>query len=115
MWIEKLLSGVLRVLTPLGARYIRPSLAQRIYLLWIFRHFTVLPLQVLTRRQRRVIDALCVEPRFVSRTESDGWEAPILGTLERRPPIAPTPDAPTPDSRARVSPFVRDLSNAERR
>jgi len=47
MWIEKLLGGVLRVLTPLGARYIRPALAQRIYLLWIFRNFKVLPLQVL--------------------------------------------------------------------
>jgi hypothetical protein len=61
MWIEKLFAGVLRVLTPLGARYIQPSLAQRIYLLWIFRHFTVLPLQVLTPRQRRVIDAMCVD------------------------------------------------------
>ena len=65
MWLEKLFAGILRVLTPLGARYIQPSFAQRIYLLWIFRHFKVLPLQVLTPRQRRVIDALCVEPRFV--------------------------------------------------
>ena len=48
MWFEKLFAGVLRVLTPLGPRYIRPSFAQRIYLLWIFRHFKVLPLQVLT-------------------------------------------------------------------
>ena len=48
MWMEKLLAGVLRVLTPLGPRYIKLSLAQRIYLLWIFRHFQVLPLQVLT-------------------------------------------------------------------
>ena len=29
--MEKLFAGVLRVLTPLGPRYIRPSLAQRIY------------------------------------------------------------------------------------
>lgn len=115
MWIEKLFSGVLCVLTPLGARYIRPSLAQRIYLLWIFRNFKVLPLQVLTSRQRRVIDGLCVEPRFVPLSESDGWEAPILGTLERRPPIAPA----TRRSNARISDavsrFASDLSNAERR
>src|SRR6185312_7175970 len=99
MWMEKLFAGVLRVLTPLGPRYIRPSLAQRIYLLWIFRNFQVLPLQVLTRRQRRVIDELCVEPRFVSLTDPDGWEAPILGTLERRPPSpkrrALLPESPT--------------------
>jgi hypothetical protein len=90
MWMEKLFAGVLRVLTPLGARYIQPSFAQRIYLLWIFRHFRVLPLQVLTPRQRRVIDAMCVEP------------------------IAPTPvcdNARVSD----VSPFATDLSNAERR
>jgi len=113
MWIEKLFAGVLRVLTPLGPRYIRPSLAQRIYLLWIFRNFQVLPLQVLTRRQRRVIDELCVEPRFVSLTDPDGWEAPILGTLERRPPISqPRPPAGIADA---VSRFGADLSKAENR
>ena len=113
MWMEKLFAGVLRVLTPLGPRYIKPSLAQRIYLLWVFRNFQVLPLQVLTRRQRRVIDALCVEPRFVSLTDSKGWEAPILGTLERRPPIAP-PRRPNTRISDAVSPFGSDLSNAER-
>jgi hypothetical protein len=115
MWMEKLFAGVLRVLTPLGARYIKPSLAQRIYLLWVFRHFKVLPLQVLTSRQRRVIDAMCVEPHFVPLTEENGWESPILGTLERRPPIAPRPvgsNACIPDA---VSPFANDLSNAGRR
>jgi hypothetical protein len=115
MWLEKLFAGVLRVLTPLGARYIQPSFAQRIYLLWVFRHFRVLPLQVLTPRQRRVIDALCVEPRFVPLIEKDGWEAPILGTLERRPPIAPANERPSARVTNAVSPFGADLSNAERR
>ena len=113
MWLEKLFTGVLRVLTPLGARYIQPSFAQRIYLLWIFRHFKVLPLQVLTSRQRRVIDALCVEPRFVPPTEKDGWEPSIIGTLERRPPAAPATNRPQVTNP--VSPFAADLSNAERR
>ena len=115
MWLEKLFTGVLRVLTPLGARYIQPSFAQRIYLLWIFRNFNVLPLQVLTPRQRRVIDALCVEPRFVPLSESDGWEAPIIGILERRPPIAPSPARGKARVTDTVSPFAADLSNAERR
>jgi hypothetical protein len=113
MWLEKLFTGVLRVLTPLRARYIQPSFVQRIYLLWIFRHFRVLPLQVLTPRQRRVIDALCVEPRFVPLTEKDGWEAPIIGTLERRPPIAPAPLRGKGRVTDAVSPFAADLSNAD--
>src|SRR6267154_5821974 len=53
MWLEKIFGGVLRVLTPLGPRYIKPALSQRIYLLWIFRHFHILPVQVLSARQRR--------------------------------------------------------------
>jgi len=112
--LERLFAGVLRVLTPLGPRYIRPSLAQRVYLLWVFRHFEILPLQVLTRRQRRIIDALCVEPRFVSQMDAEGCEAPILGTLERRPPItaAKRPNTRIADA---VSPFAGDLSRVERR
>jgi hypothetical protein len=114
MWFEKLFAGVLRVLTPLGARYIKLSLAQRIYVLWIFRNFQILPLQVLTSRQRRMIDALCVEPRFIPLTDADGWEAPILGTLERRPPTIATPVGSNARSADAVSPFAANLSNAER-
>jgi hypothetical protein len=106
--LEKLFSGVLQVLTPLGPRYIAPSFGQRIYLLWIFRHFRILPLQVLTPRQRRLIDDLCEHPQFVSRTQPDGWELPIVGTLERRPPVEAVPSRDT----AAVSdsaPFATDL------
>jgi hypothetical protein len=79
MWVEKLFGGVLRVLTPLGPRYIKPSLSQRIYLLWVFRHFQILPLLVLTSRQRRLIDALCQESGFISLPQANEWEAAILG------------------------------------
>jgi hypothetical protein len=84
MWMEKLSAGVLRILTPLGPRYLKPSLAQRVYLLWVFRHFEKLPLQVLTRRQQKLIQNLWSEQRFVYLLYE---EAPILGTLERRPPV----------------------------
>src|SRR5256885_1692056 len=57
MWLEKLSSGVLRVLTPLGPRYLNPSLAQRLYLIWVFRHFETLPVKVLSSRQRRMIES----------------------------------------------------------
>jgi hypothetical protein len=111
---EKLFSGVLRVLTPLGPRYIKPSLAHRIYLLWVFRHFQILPLQVLTGGQRRVIDAMCVEPRFVSLAQADGGDAPILGTLERRPTVK-SPSRPGSGMAEAVSPFASDLYKAQHR
>ena len=59
MLIGKLSNGVLRVLTPLGPRFVRPTLSQRLYLLWTFRHFELLPLQVLNTRQRQLIDDFC--------------------------------------------------------
>ena len=87
MFIEKLSDGVLRVLTPVGPRYIRPQLsAARIYLLWIFRHFAMLPLQVLNQRQQKLIDGLCAEHRFVSLPRTVEWvDSPVLGTVEWRP------------------------------
>jgi len=89
MWTEKLLDGVLRVLTPLGPRYLKPSFTQRIYLLWIFRNFQTLPVKVLSRRQLKRIDAMCGQHGFVSLLEPNGWmDAPVLGTLEQRPPVA---------------------------
>ena len=84
MWTEKLSAGVLRILTPLGPRYLKPSLTQRIYLLWVFRNFEKLPLQVLSLRQRKFIATLCDEQRFISLLNE---EAAILGTLEGRPPV----------------------------
>jgi hypothetical protein len=88
MWMEKLTSGVLRVLTPLGPRYIAPTFWQRVRLLWIFRNFEVLPLQVLKPWQQQLIDDLCAERRFVSLSTPNMLEdAPVLGTVERRPPV----------------------------
>ena len=78
MWIDKLVDGVVRILTPIGPRYVRLTLPQRFYFLWIFRHFEKLPQQVLSERQQRFIDALCVEHRFIS-LPSSMEEAPIIG------------------------------------
>src|SRR5256886_9960327 len=66
MWTEKLSAGVLRILTPLGPRYLKPSISQRVYLLWVFRHFEKLPLEVLSRRQQRLISNLYAAQRFRS-------------------------------------------------
>ncbi len=87
MWMEKMSRGVLRVLTPIGPRYIRPVFLQRVYLLWVFRHFHNLPQQVLSRRQQRLIDDLCTSQEFVSLLQRDGLEeVPVIGTVERLAP-----------------------------
>ena len=86
MWFEKLFSGVFRILTPLGPRYLRPSFAQRLYLLWVFRNFSTLPLRVLTRRQQQLVESMCAQNRFVS-FGAGVDDAPLLGTLEQRPPV----------------------------
>lgn len=86
MWLEKLVGGVVRIITPIGPRYIRLTLSQRAYFLWIFRHFDKLPQKVLSERQQLFVDQLCVEHRFIS-LPSTMDEAPVIGTLERLPVI----------------------------
>ncbi len=83
MSLEMIVAGVLRVVTPLGPRYIKPSMAQRIHLFWIFRHFQILPWEVLTPAQRRFMDALCMKSRSVPLTRANGLDAPLVGTLEK--------------------------------
>ena len=88
MLIEKLAAGVVRVQTPIGPRYVMPSFMQRVYLLWMFRNFPILPYAVLTARQQRLIDDLCGEQSFASRAYVDGMEeVPVIGTIERRPTV----------------------------
>jgi hypothetical protein len=92
MWLEKLFSGVLRVMTPLGPRYLQPTFLQRLYLMWVFRNFPTLPVKVLSSRQRRLMESMCADGNFVS-FGIGVHDAPLLGTLEQRPPI---PDALPP-------------------
>src|SRR5215472_14287568 len=95
MLIEKLAAGVVQVQTPIGPRYLMPSFLQRIYLLWVFRHFPNLPHAVLSARQRRMIDRMCSEQVFASLPYVDGLdEAPDIGTIERRPVMGSGPLPP---------------------
>jgi hypothetical protein len=90
MWIEKLAAGLVEVQTPIGPRYVRPSFLQRIYLLWMFRNFPILPHAVLSSRQQRMIGRLCSEQRFLANVYTDTRDlAPVIGTVEHRPPIGP--------------------------
>jgi hypothetical protein len=113
MSMEKLSGGVLRVLTPLGPRYLKPSFLQRVYLLWVFRNFQTLPVKVLSSRQRRLIDSLCADNRFVSWARTNLLEdAPIIGTLEQRPPVEARvlpQRRPSTSVSESVAPFAADL------
>jgi hypothetical protein len=89
MVLEKLAGGVVQVQTPIGPRYVMPSFLQRLYLLWMFRNFPILPHAVLSGRQQRMIDRMCSEQRFASMAYTNYMdEAPVIGTIEHRPPIA---------------------------
>jgi len=95
MWIEKLADGVVRVQTAIGPRYLMPSFMQRVYFLWMFRNFPILPQAVLNKAQQRLLDRLCAEQRFVSMAYADGMDdAPVIGTVERRPAIGAEPLPP---------------------
>ena len=90
MLLEKLTAGVVQVQTPIGPRFVMPSFLQRVYLVWMFRNFPILPHAVLNSRQQRLIDRMCSEQRFASMAYADGMDqAPVIGTVERRPPIGP--------------------------
>lgn len=94
MWLEKLGWGVLRVLTPLGPRYVNPTFSQRLYLLWLFRNFDTLPVKVLSSRQQKWIDRMCGVHGFAALIERNEFgEIPVLGTLEQRPPMEPQAQA----------------------
>lgn len=95
MLIDKLAAGVVQVQTPIGPRYIMPSFLQRVYLLWVFRNFPILPHAVLSGRQQRMIDRMCSEQVFASLPYVDGLnEAPVIGIIERRPPVGASPLPP---------------------
>jgi len=85
MWIEKLAHGILELDTPIGPRYLQPSFIQRAWLIWTFRNFSSLPHQVLRISERRLVERLCVENRFVS-LSAVGADWPVIGRIERRPP-----------------------------
>ena len=96
MLIEKLAAGVVQVKTPIGPRYVMPSFSQRLYLVWMFRNFPILPHAVLSGRQQRMIIAQSYECAVAARQQLP-VDAPriialriwaILGELGGRPTSA---------------------------
>jgi hypothetical protein len=104
MWIERLLYGVLRVLTPLGPRYLSPSFLERVYLLWTFRNFTSLPLVVLNHRQQKLVGRLWSQQKFVSLSFDNGlFEQPLIGTVERLSPMYSQTETPAEGALSRLA------------
>jgi hypothetical protein len=84
VWLNYLRWGVLRLVTPLGPRYVRPSFLERVYLIWVFRNFKVLPQQVLSRLTRRFIEGLCARQYVQSNGAAYSIiDQPVIGTVER--------------------------------
>lgn len=110
MLIEKLAAGVVQVQTPIGPRFVMPSFLQRIYLLWMFRNFPILPHAVLSKRQQRMIDRMCSEQTFASFAYADGMdEAPVIGTIERRPAIGSEASPPRRPAASESRPLAAEV------
>jgi hypothetical protein len=112
MLIQKLTDGVLEVDTPIGPRYVQPSLVERAYLIWTFRNFVSLPQQVLRPWQRQLIERLWSENRFVSLSVAGGPDRLVIGRIERRTPlrseIVPLRKPPTREPATGSSSAVRE-------
>jgi hypothetical protein len=84
MWMDKIRNGVLAVETESGLRYIQPSFMQRIRLIWTFRHFAMLPQEVLQRHERRLIDSLCRKGEYLANWNGHGdLSEHRIGVIER--------------------------------
>src|SRR5262249_10759861 len=113
MLLDKLCAGVLKIQTPVGPRYISPTFFQRLLLVWTFRHFEVLPLQVLSHWQQSLVDGLCIQQQFVAVPPvSDGENIPVIGTVERRPPVE-IESLPPRRPNARVTSVAHVAGNAQ--
>jgi len=102
MWMEKLAEGILELDTLIGPRYVQPKLWQRAYLMWTFRNFFSLPEEVLRPWERRLIDGLRSQNRFVSPPGAGAPERPVIGRVERRARV-----------RAEVVPIRKPVASAE--
>ena len=78
---------LLELRTAAGAVYVCPSRWQRVRLQWAFRHFHVLPLQVLSRRDQRLIEKLSQSAVVTPASRPTG--ATVLGVVENMDPKPP--------------------------
>jgi hypothetical protein len=82
---------LLELRTAAGAVYVCPSRWQRIRLQWAFRHFHVLPLQVLSHRNQRLIEKLSQSAVVTPSSPVTGTA--VLGVVENLHPKPPATSA----------------------
>lgn len=87
--IDEIGTQLLELRTGAGTVYVCPSRWQRIRLQWAFRHFHELPLQVLSRRDQRLIEKLSQSAVVGPPSPLDGTA--LLGVVEN---VHPKPQAP---------------------
>jgi hypothetical protein len=87
-WTEESGAQLLELRTRAGTLYVCPSRWQRIRLQWVFRHFHELPLQVLSRRDQRLIEKL--SQSAVATPASPVTGTALLGVVEN---LNPKPSA----------------------
>lgn len=116
MWMEKIRHGVLEVQSENGLSFVRPSLGERIRLLWTFRNFQLLPHQVLNQRELALVAGLLESGKFQPNGDCRigiiEWPAPpsssrpAQSSLKQAVRSAPTakssPAASTPVANART-------------
>lgn len=96
MWMEKIRHGVLEVQTDNGLMYLRPSLGERVRLLWTFRNFQLLPQQVLKQRELSLVSTLLqrgeIQQNGECRIGTVEWPVALL---EQSAPAAIQKSSPT--------------------
>lgn len=80
MAAEKIRSGLVELRTKSGLVYVNPSFSERLYLLWTFRNFHRLPVEVLNRRQRQMIARL--GQTAVVTTQGRVPQSSLIGSVE---------------------------------
>jgi hypothetical protein len=81
MWMERIRCGVLEVQTEKGPSYLRPSLGERIRLLWTFRNFRLLPREVLNQRELTLVAGLLERGNVQPNADC------LIGIIEWTPPV----------------------------
>jgi hypothetical protein len=90
--VEENGAELLELRTEAGTMYVRPSRWQRIRLQWTFRHFRVLPSQVLSRSDRRLIEKL--SRSAVVTPASPVTRDTVFGVVDHGRPKAPASTTP---------------------
>ncbi len=81
---HKIRAGVLHLQTPSGLRCIPLTITERILLIWVFRHFTILPEQVLGNHSLRLLNQILNDDRPYQRCTAIHPEDrdAVIGTVE---------------------------------